>query len=300
MGEAVHRLLGATSKAVKWRKGHSDAVTGELRHGVAEHSLDTDEHCGYRVARSEFASSDTAVSAPGEIAGGRRPDAPLLVADELDTMLGIEATWGNMVEPNRTFEMWARSPDGTPRPPVNRDAVLSCWDLILEAGVRSGVLEHADIRRMYEWFPLNEPSNWYRQHGGKVSESIQDDSDAWGERFKRMLAPHGLQLFTPGDHLCPQPRRGDLIVWATEEYPLTHVGVFTGRFVGEGSSRSPEVYTFWPPPGNFDMHEGSWATVTALKTASAKELTDYMVDPPPGSNADRFTSPVLYFARGPW
>ncbi len=54
---------------------------------------------------------------------------------------------------NRTFETWARSPDGTPLPPLNRDVVLSCWDMLLCAGVRSGALKHADVRRIYEWFP---------------------------------------------------------------------------------------------------------------------------------------------------
>ncbi|MBF6466722.1 hypothetical protein IU427_16260 [Nocardia beijingensis] len=298
MGEAVHRLVEAARKACKWHAGRIEDVSGELKHGVAERIPDLDKRLGDQVARHELPPDPP--STHEELAGGHRPDAPLLVADELDRMLGTEATWGNMVEQNRTFETWARSPDGTPLPPLNRDAVLSCWDMILYAGVRSGALEHADVRRIYEWFPQNQPSKMYLQHGGRVSESTQIDSDTWAERFKTMLTPHGLQPFTPGDHLGPQPQRGDLIVWGTEEYPLCHVAVATERFIGEGSSRSPEVYSFWPPPGNFDLHEGSWATVDMLKTASVKELTDYMVDPPVGSNADRFTSPVVSFGRGPW
>ncbi len=132
--------------------------------------------------------------------------------------------------------------------------------------------------------------------------STTNETIGWEERFKAMLAPHGLQPFPPGDgHLGRQPRRGDLVVWAAEETRLAHVAVATGRMLGEGVDRSPEVYSFWPPPGHFHVAEnGSRSTVDVLKMTSVKELTDYMVNPPTGSNADRLTSPVVSFGRGPW
>ncbi len=130
MDEAVHRLTEATRKACTWHAGNTKYVSGELEHGVAERIPDLDKHLGDQAARHEL-SPDPA-STHDEPAGEHRPDAPLLVADELGRMLGTEATWGNMVEPD-----------------VRDVGTLTRWDpaTTAEPGCGAVLLGHVVVRR---------------------------------------------------------------------------------------------------------------------------------------------------------
>lgn len=212
-----------------------------------------------------------------------QPDAPLVVADELDRIhsSGVRARWANFHKAEvarREFEAWILSPTEGPLPPLHPDSGLNCQEMLLRAAVRKNVLTHAELHRMYEPIAKYRRRWWVRK--------IPKD---WGETIARALLPHEKRHYRPGDSADLQPQRGDVIVWND----ANHVAMATGRMARDGS---PEVYSFWPPPKGelkMDPVTTSWGAVTdAVQITSIVELTPFVrKDGPP---------PDIWFGRGPW
>ena len=109
--------------------------------------------------------------------------------------------------------------------------------------------------------------------------------------------PNGRQVYRVGDPDGPQPNRGDIITWNGEG----HVAMATGR-INEADG-SPEVMTFWPPPGEHAPNEkGSWARKDQVKRSTVRQLYDYMINPPRPDEkyVNEQGEVVVEFGPGPW
>jgi hypothetical protein len=88
-----------------------------------------------------------------------------------------------------------------------------------------------------------------------------------------------------------RPRRGDLVFWNGP----SHISIATGRPHEDGS---PEVLTFWPPPGEHCPNgQGDWSRVDAVKKSSINELLAYVPAEPAGGGV---RAVVVEFGPGPW
>ncbi len=270
LGETYRGSLGAGGfRAVDRAIEGTDAT-------AAEHLKHVMDGTG-QLAHREDEQPDFGL--PGHEARPRdRRDAPLLVADELERIhqSRAQARWQPLetaASPWREFEAWMISPVERPLPPLSVKSGLNCWEMLLWAGVRSQVIAHADVHRIYA--PLAE--------GRRVG--------ALSFRTKWELLPDEFQIYPRGQSTGLPLDRGVLIVWGES----AHAAIATGRTSRDGS---PEVYSFWPPPKHeftVDPNTGSRDTVTdAVQITSIDELHPF-INPP-----SRTTSRQILFGRGPW
>lgn len=237
----------------------------------------------------------------------RRNIAQLAVADEMEKMLGTQATWVSFLDSDRTLVHWAKNTE-RPLPKLDRHARINCWDALLIAGVRSGRLSHANVHGFYTglgfYAGLGELATDVRKEGawlrGLPRRLIGGPMPYPVSGFDPVkVQKYAEELGTSSDELVAMLtlQRGDLFVWNSSD----HAAMFTGNFVGIGKDRSPEVYTFWPPPGPHNPDAtGSWARVDRIKTSTVKELTDYIVDPPSDTVLKKLPVRVIWHGRGPW
>ena len=220
---------------------------------------------------------------PGDLrTSPERADAAITRMEQLN---GVEATWANWALPDRAFDDWARNPVEGPLPPLTRDTRLNCWEMVLYSAVSADppALSHAYVHEMYSFEPLENgkpPDDWY--------PTVPD-----------YLMPNGRQEYRVGDPDGPQPNRGDIISWNGEG----HVAMATGRMHEEDGS--PEVMTFWPPPGEHAPDENKknvWARVDKVKKSSIRELYEYMINPPRPDEKylNKQGKVIVEFGAGPW
>lgn len=195
---------------------------------------------------------------------------------EMERLEGIPCTWGNFDKSDRTFQNWAESPTARPLPLLRPETVLNCYEMILYAAVRGSVQTHADVHAIYSFRKTADgrpPAEWF-------------------DRLPDLLAPHGRQRFRLADRNGPRPRRGDLVFWNGS----IHISIATGRTYRDGS---PEVLTFWPPPGEHcPNRNGDWSRLDAVKKSSIRELLDYVPTVPTDEGFGRAV--VVEFGPGPW
>ncbi|MFG1797315.1 hypothetical protein [Nocardia sp. NPDC049149] len=222
------------------------------------------------------------------------------VVDEMERMLGAEATWVSFLDRDRTLVRWARRPEN-PFPEFNRDARIICWDAILIAGVRAGSLSPADICKFY----------------GGLDDLGRDRRMAWLKGLPQRLIQDPLPYPVAGldpvkmqryaDELSVSPEdlaaelkvaRGDVLLWNDND----HAALATGTMVDTSAGPSPEVLTFWPPPGehNPDPDTGSWARVDKVKRSNLHELTDFIENPPPTTALGAKPVWTVWQGRGPF
>ncbi|MGW4094304.1 hypothetical protein [Nocardia sp. NPDC004750] len=210
-----------------------------------------------------------------------RPDAPLVIADELERihLSGVRARWGDFhpaETSRRKFEAWILSPVEGPLPELSPDHSLVCAEMLLWAAARTKTITHGELHRLYS--PVAE----FRQGA--------DFDSTRARRIAEGLLPHGAQRYRSHCPAVEQPQRGDVVMWG--DY-AEHVAMATGR---QARSGSPEVYSFYPPPKDRftrDPVTGSLGTLTdAVQLVSIDELSGVLT-------RNGLQWPVR-FGRGPW
>jgi hypothetical protein len=253
-------------------------VADTLRNAIKS-EVRTDVELGKQLSQFGPDAAMTRQSSASE--SGR--NGSLAVADYLEKISNskVEAIWRNMHprETRRDFEDWTRSPVETPLFALCPDVSLNCWEMILYAATRSGVISHAELHSFYP--PKRGPDNavpvtWFRD-------------------IPKMLIKDGVHRWSP-DADGPQPQRGDLIIWSGSE----HVAVATGR---TGTDGSPEIYEFFPLPDTFseDMDTGSLATVTkAIRVSTVADSTRNLLDFWARYFESEYEPDPIIFGRGRW
>lgn len=211
-------------------------------------------------------------------------DAPELVMRELGRMVreGDAARWANFDprlyhEHKRSFETWLQI-EG-PLAPLNSWYGLNCWEMVCYAAGRAGVLDKHVLRDL-----LTPP----RKSDGSFDQAVLD---AWLVRTGDRLIPGERTAYT-GETDTPRPQYGDIVMW---NRCADHVAVATGR---TGPDRSPEIYSFWPPPKDElvpDPETGSYSRVTdAIQVTTVDVISAAATGAGLGQQFD------IVFGRGPW
>jgi hypothetical protein len=127
---------------------------------------------------------------------------------------------------------------------------LNCWEMVLLMAFRSGSVDWDWIHNMY----VRVPQSTWESHLTTSISTYDSASIASG------TITHA--------YTGAVPRRGDIVFWEG----LAHVGMATGS---TGADGTPQVYTFWPPPGTPFTPGG---TLDNVKTSTITILTDYILN----------------------
>jgi hypothetical protein len=119
-----------------------------------------------------------------------------LVAHQMEGMVGQRAAWvGSGPSSGNTFERWASAATETAAPPLTPSTSINCWEMILYAAYRAGVISWSWIHDLY----VNRPT------------------DTWVERMTRSTS-----AYSAGRTRIP---RGSLVFFDG----LAHVAMATGN-----------------------------------------------------------------------
>jgi hypothetical protein len=253
----------------------------ELRHAEATRRAGEDPGVHPGTDADQHVDQHGPVGPPPPDAPSPEPegsDPAETVADQMERLIGVPATWGNWAEKFREFEEWMRSPIERELPPLRTESVLNCWEMVLYAAAKTGVLSHAQLHEIYTF--------------DKTPEGIPPEH--WFNSLPDQLSPGGCREFTLGDPESPLPQRGDIVYFNG----ATHVAMATGRLAPDGS---PETYSFWPPPYEHGPDkEGRWRRVDAVKEVSIERLHNYMTTSAYREELLVGGRAVVTFGRGPW
>ena len=182
-------------------------------------------------------------------------------AGELETMVGQQATWtGSGPGSGNTFEQWASAATEAAAPPVSALTSINCWEMVILAAYRSGVL------------------TWQWIHD-RYTANVGD----WGGYMVTMLSKGSRIPYVPGARAGRAPLRGDIVFMDG----IAHVAMATGNVDGAGRA---EVISFWPPP-NTPFTRGG--TLDSVKVTTIEELSDWWA-------ANMPPAPVVELAAPPW
>jgi hypothetical protein len=194
--------------------------------------------------------------APGPVAGEyevrqaglrRVPAGAREVADEMQRIVGVQATWAPSGRLSGTsFERWVAAPVEESAPDLNyKSTTMNCWEMVLLAAYQANALTWSWLHDLYE-----------------------NLSDA---KLMLGLAPHGLTELRPLDPASPRPARGDVVIWDD----ASHVALAAGE---RDKSGQELVYSFWPEnrPIAFTLDRVKVATIAGQTEA----LYDSFNDPP--------------------
>ena len=172
---------------------------------------------------------------------------------EMSSMVGQGATWtpsGGAAtrdpkdpsdKPN-TFAAWAEAPTEAAAPALTGSTTINCWEMVLLAAYRSGLLK-------WQWI-----------HDTYVAAKAD-----WGAYLAKRLIPGARTVYDRAAH-SPNPGRGDIVLWNG----ASHVGLALGTRDGSGRA---EVLSFWPPPDKPSIP----ATYDVVKVTTIEQLADYML-----------------------
>lgn len=160
------------------------------------------------------------------------------------------------------FAKWALSPAEGAIPTIDKSSTINCWEVVLYAAYKAGLLTWAQIHASYT----------KKVPASTVTKLLDPDPtvQAQGEKEVGKFVDQVLiSLMTDGskkpwDYSKPhltQPSRGDVVLFDG----AAHVSLATGD--------GDKIYTFWPPP-NTPFTAGG--TVDKIKTSTIKELYDWM------------------------
>ncbi len=174
------------------------------------------------------------------------PVGRLAVAAEYRSLIGKSMKWSPYGPdfPVTTFSDWARASSEPPPLPISAETSFNCWEAILFAGHRSGVLSWARIHSVYA-----------------------GSEEGWETRMMALLGG-AAQAYGTGDPRTPRPTLGNVVLFDG----LLHVALATGRVDSRGRS---EVISFWPPPNKAFDRGGP--TVDKVKLTTIEELNDFWV-----------------------
>ena len=178
------------------------------------------------------------------------PVGRVATAAEYRSLIGENMKWSPYAAgpesefPVTTFTDWARAPSEPPPLAISAETSLNCWEAILFAGHRSGVL------------------SWERIH------SVYSGSEAGWETRLRALLGGAARAYGINDPQTPRPALGNVVLFDG----LEHVALATGLVDSRGRS---EVISFWPPPTKAFDRGGP--TVDKVKLTTIEELNAFWV-----------------------
>lgn len=170
---------------------------------------------------------------------------------EMQSMVGQGATWvpsggaatrgsGDVAN---TFAAWAEAASEGAAPPLTAATTINCWEMVLLAAYRTGLL------------------TWQWIHDTYVEAGQAD----WFDYLVHRLTPGSRTAYDRAAH-SPNPGRGDIVFWNGAD----HVGLALGTRDGLGRA---QVLSFWPPPGLPSRRH----TYDVVKVTTIEELADYML-----------------------
>ncbi len=174
-----------------------------------------------------------------------RAHSQKLVADQMGGMVGEQSTWKpSWQNSGTTFAQWARTSPQGPTPALGSMLVINCWEMVMLAAFKAGVLTWARIH------------NIYTAPGGP----------AWGSFLVTQLSFNNR---IPYNVAAPasRPVAGDIVFF---DGPA-HIALATGTVDGVGRTL---IYSFWPPPNTAFTAGG---TLDDVKITTIEELNDYWV-----------------------
>lgn len=183
----------------------------------------------------------------------------LLVATEMAGLVGQQATWrGSGPGSGTTFQIWASAAvKPAIDPPLGAVTVINCWEMIMLAAYRSGVLSWARIHSIYTSGVPN-----------------------WGAFLVNQLSFNNRIRYNPGSPAV-RPVVGDIVFFDG----ASHVALATGNTDALGRT---QVYSFWPPPNTAFTAGG---TLDDVKITTIEELNDYWVGKGKPAFKLEFTTP---------
>ncbi len=193
----------------------------------------------------------------------RRAPSPGMqaVAAEMESMVGQQATWtGSGPGSGNTFETWASAATESAAPPLSTVTSINCWEMVLLAAYRAGLLT-------WQWI--------HDQYTAAVGD--------WGSYMVNMLSRGARIPYTAGAPAGRKPLAGDLVFMDG----MAHVALATGNVDGAGRA---DVISFWPPP-NTPFTRGG--TIDSVKHTTIEELVDWWA-------ANMPPAPLVELAAPPW
>jgi Annexin len=193
----------------------------------------------------------------------RRAPSPGMqaVAAEMESMVGQQATWtGSGPGSGNTFETWASAASESAAPPLSTVTSINCWEMVLLAAYRAGLLT-------WQWI--------HDQYTAAVGD--------WGTYMVNMLSKGARIPYARGAAAGRQPLAGDLVFMDG----MAHVALATGNVDGAGRA---DVISFWPPP-NTPFTRGG--TIDSVKHTTIEELVDWWA-------ANMPPAPLVELAAPPW
>jgi hypothetical protein len=192
----------------------------------------------------------------------RAPSAGMAaVAGEMESMVGQQATWtGSGPGSGNTFETWASAAAESAAPPLSTVTSINCWEMVLLAAYRAGLLT-------WQWI--------HDQYTAAVGD--------WGGHMVNMLSRGARIPYVAGAPAGRAPLAGDIVFMNG----MDHVALATGNVDGTGRA---EIISFWPPP-NTPFTRGG--TIDSVKHTTIEELVDWWT-------ANLPPAPVVELAAPPW
>lgn len=178
------------------------------------------------------------------------PVGRVATAAEFRGLIGQSMKWSPYAAgpesdfPVTTFTDWARAPTEPPPLPISTQTSLNCWEAILFAAHRTGVL------------------SWARIH------SVYAGSEAGWETRLYALLGGATRVYALGNPQTPRPALGNVVLFDG----LEHVALATGVVDSRGRS---QVISFWPPPNKAFDRGGP--TVDKVKLTTIEELNAFWV-----------------------
>ncbi|HTN06762.1 DUF4157 domain-containing protein [Agriterribacter sp.] len=182
----------------------------------------------------------------------------LLVATQMGGLVGQTATWKpSNPASGTTFQLWASAPVQGPDIALGAITVINCWEMVMLAAFRSGVM------------------TWPRIHAIYTSGAPD-----WFSFLVSQLSFNNRIPYNPASP-AKRPVAGDVVFFDG----AAHVALAAGTLDGMGRTM---IYSFWPPPNTAFTAGG---TIDDVKITTIEQLNDYWVGRGKPAFKIEFTTP---------
>ena len=160
------------------------------------------------------------------------------VAGEMEEMLGEEATWVPSGPGSaNTFESWASAPTEGTAPRLTRSTTINCWEMVLLAAYRCGVIDWNWIHNLYTAVP---PSAWVSRMASSTTTYVPGTST---------LSRGDLVFFNGLAHIALATGEGDKIYtfWPPPDKPSS-IGTIDEVKISTIKALSDYMTPIWGTP----------------------------------------------------
>jgi hypothetical protein len=165
-----------------------------------------------------------------------------------------------------TFETWASADSEGKALELLPNTVFNCWEVILFAAYKAGVLPWEKIHDVYTYH-----------------------ADDWNKYLAEWLTDRSGVYYDVSNPTGSKPQRGDIVLFNG----VAHVALATGERDAQGRAK---VISFWPPSDKDRVFLGMKDKDTAVfagevQETTIEELVQFMTDNDMGSVEVKFASP---------